>query len=66
MGDGNSSLGFQSRGILAVDVMNKKFIFGYWIIAWIFTVIFGEVITGIISKNPTFFNILFLLLFIMV
>ena len=38
-----------------MELMIKRII-GYWIIAWLFTVIFGEVITGVISNNPVFFQ----------
>jgi len=34
----------------------KKRIVAYWLLAWIFTIIFGEVLTGIISNNPSFFQ----------
>ena len=33
----------------------KEFIIS-WMFIWVFVVIFGEVITGIVSKNPAFFK----------
>jgi len=34
----------------------SKFIKTYWIVAAVFAIIFGEIITGLISGNPAFFN----------
>lgn len=34
----------------------KKLFFRYWIFSWIFAVLFGEIITGLISQNPMFFE----------
>jgi len=28
----------------------------YWIVAWVFVLIFGEILPGVISRNPVFFE----------
>lgn len=34
----------------------NKLLIGYWAAAFVFIIIFGEIIPGIISENPTFFE----------